>query len=206
MLIYRKSDCLETIGYSDSDYAGCVDTQKSTGGFVYLLAGGAVSWKSAKQTIIAASTMEAEFVACFEATIQGLWLRNFISGLGYVDSIVKPLKIYCDNSAVVFFSKNNRYSKSAKHIEIKYLTVKEEVQKRTITIQHICIDWMIADQLTKELAPKTFMEHVINMVLVKSAWFCCNLWNFESILLKRSLFVCLYLIVIYLRWYPYCYI
>jgi hypothetical protein len=96
-------------------------------------------------------------------------LRNFIPGLGYVDSIAKPLKNYCDNSAAVFFSKNDRYSKGAKHIEIKYLAVKEEVQKRTITIQHICTDRMIAGPLTKGLAPKTFMEHVINMGLVKSA-------------------------------------
>ncbi|KAA0035715.1 Retrovirus-related Pol polyprotein from transposon TNT 1-94 [Cucumis melo var. makuwa] len=56
-----------------------------------------------EQSIIAASTMEAEFVACFEATVHGLWLRNFISGLGIVDSIAKPLRIYCDNSAAVFF-------------------------------------------------------------------------------------------------------
>jgi uncharacterized protein YaaW (UPF0174 family) len=96
-------------------------------------------------------------------------LRNFIPGLGYVDSIAKPLKNYCDNSAAVFFSKNDRYSKGVKHIEIKYLAVKEEVQKQTITIQHICTDQMIADPLTKGLAPKTFMEHVINMGLVKSA-------------------------------------
>ena len=82
MLTYRKSDNLETIGYSDSDFAGCVDSRKSTFGYLFLLAGGAISWKSAKQSVIAASTMEAEFVACFEATIQGLWLRNFISGLG----------------------------------------------------------------------------------------------------------------------------
>jgi uncharacterized protein YaaW (UPF0174 family) len=113
--------------------------------------------------------MEAEFVACFEATIQGLWLQNFISGLGYVDSIAKLLKIYCDNSAAVFFSKNDRYFKGVKHIEIKYLAVKEEVQKRTITIQHICTDRMIGDPLTKGLESKTFMEYVINMGLVKSA-------------------------------------
>ena len=102
-----------------------MDTRKSTFGYVYLLAGGAISWKSSKQSVIAASTMEAEFVACFEATVQANWLRNFISGLGVVDSISKPLKIYCDNSATVFFSKNDKYSKGAKHIELKYFVVKE---------------------------------------------------------------------------------
>ena len=58
-------------------------------------------------------------MACFEATVQGLWLRNFISGLGVVDSIAKPLRIQCDNTAAVFFSKNDKYSKGAKHIELK---------------------------------------------------------------------------------------
>ena len=103
MLTYKRSDHLEVIGYLDSDFAGCVDIRKSTFGYLFLLAEGAISWKSAKQSIIAASTMEAEFVACFEATVHGLWLRNFISGLGIVDSIAKPQRIYCDNSIADFF-------------------------------------------------------------------------------------------------------
>ena len=61
--------------------------------------------------------MEAEFVACYEAMIHALWIRNFISKLGVVDTITKPLKIYCDNSATVFFSKNNKYSRDAKRME-----------------------------------------------------------------------------------------
>ncbi|XP_048235983.1 secreted RxLR effector protein 161-like [Ricinus communis] len=111
MLTYKRSNHLEMIGYSDSDFAGCVDTRKSTFGCLFLIAKGAILWKSAKQPVIAASTIDAEFVACFKATIHGLWLRNFISGLGIVDSIARSLKIYCDNSAAVFFSKNDKYSK-----------------------------------------------------------------------------------------------
>ena len=86
--------------------------------------------ESSKKSITATSTMEAEFVACFEATFHGLWLWNFILGLGIVNSISKLLRIYCDNSAAVFFSKNNKYSNGAKHMELKYLTVKEEVHKQ----------------------------------------------------------------------------
>ncbi|XP_052728444.1 secreted RxLR effector protein 161-like [Vigna angularis] len=119
MLTYRKSDHLEMVGYSDSDYAGCVDSRKSTFGYVYLLAGGAISWKSAKQSVIATSTMEAEFMACFEATVHALWLRNFVSRLGIIDSIARPIRIYCYNSAAVFFSKNDKYSKGAKHMDLK---------------------------------------------------------------------------------------
>lgn len=73
-----------------------------------MMAGGAVSWRSAKQTLIATSTMEAEFISCFEATLHGGWLKSFISRLKIMDSISKPLRIYCDNSVAVFMAKNNK--------------------------------------------------------------------------------------------------
>ena len=96
MLMYRRTDNLEVIDYSDSDYAGCIDSRKSTSGYVFMLVGGVVSWRSAKQTLIATFTMKAEFVSCFEATSHGVWLKSFIYGLRVVDSISMPLKIYCD--------------------------------------------------------------------------------------------------------------
>jgi len=74
MLTYRRSDKIEIMGYTDSDFAGCQDSGKSTLGYIYMLAGGAISWKSAKQSLVTASTMEAEFVACFEASNHGMWL------------------------------------------------------------------------------------------------------------------------------------
>jgi len=163
MLTYKRFDHLEVIGYTDSDFAGSIDTKKSTFGYVHILAEGAISWKSAKQSVIAASTMEAEFVACFDATVQANWLWNFISGLGVVDNIAKPLKIYCNNFTRVFFSKNDKYSKCAKHKELKYFVVKEEVEKNRVLIEHVSTELMIADPLTKGLPPKVFTGHVKNM-------------------------------------------
>ena len=72
MLTYRKSEKLEIIGYSDSDFVGCIDSRKSTSGYIYLLAGGAISWNSAKQALIASSTMAAEYIACYEASNQAI--------------------------------------------------------------------------------------------------------------------------------------
>ena len=166
LLTYRRSDYLKEIGYSDSDYAGCVNSRKSTFGYIFLLAGGAVSWKSGKQSVIASSTMEAEFVACFEATVHALWLRNFVSGLSIVDNIARPLRIYCDNSAAIFFSKNDRYSKGAKHMDLRYLSVKEEVKKLKVSIEHISTNLMIADPLTKGLPHITFSGHVEHMGII----------------------------------------
>nr|GEV18386.1 retrovirus-related Pol polyprotein from transposon TNT 1-94 [Tanacetum cinerariifolium] len=87
MLTYKRSNHLEVVGYVDYDYDGCVGSEKSTFGYVFQLAEGAISHKSAKQSIIAASTKEAEFVACYEATIHALWPRNFILRLGVIDTI-----------------------------------------------------------------------------------------------------------------------
>lgn len=70
-----------------------------------MLVGGGNSYKSAKQTIIDASTIEAKFVAYFEAIVNVLWLWKFISQLGVVDTIAKMLIIYCDNSIFLLFPK-----------------------------------------------------------------------------------------------------
>lgn len=107
MLTYRRTNNLEVIGYSDSDFVGCIDSRKSTLGYIFLMAGGAVSWRSAKQTLIDTSTMEAEFVSCFEAISHGVWLKSFFSGHRIIDSISRPLRIYYDNSAAAFMVKNN---------------------------------------------------------------------------------------------------
>ena len=165
MLTFKKSDNLEVVGYSNSDLGGCLDTGKSTSGYLFLLAGGAVSWRSAKQTYITTSTMQAEFVAVFEATTHALLLRNFMPGLGVVDTIAKPLRIHCDNTATVFFSKNDRYSPGAKRIDLEYLTMKDVVQKQRVSIVNIGTKLMIADPLTKGLGPKAFTEHAERMGL-----------------------------------------
>jgi len=80
-----------------------------------------------------------------------------------VDNIAILLRIYCDNFAVVFVSKNDKYFKGAKHMDLKYLSVKDEVQKQRVSIEHIGTNQMIADPLTKGLSPKTFYGHVRDM-------------------------------------------
>jgi hypothetical protein len=72
MLTFKRSDHLKVISYSNLDFAGCVDNRKSTFGYLFLLVGGAISWKSAKQTINIAFALKAEFLACFEATTHDL--------------------------------------------------------------------------------------------------------------------------------------
>ena len=74
MLTYRHIDTLRVVGFSDSDYATCVDNKKSTSDYIFMIAEGAISWKSVKQTLTASFTMEAEYVVCYEATCHVIWL------------------------------------------------------------------------------------------------------------------------------------
>ena len=107
MLIYRRTNTLEVVGFSDSNYVGCMDDKKSTFDYIFMMDEGAVSWKSVKQTLTTSSTIEAKYVACYEATCHAIWLQNFISALEVVHSISRPLKLFYDNSVVVSFSKNS---------------------------------------------------------------------------------------------------
>ncbi|KAL0379253.1 UNVERIFIED_CONTAM: Retrovirus-related Pol polyprotein from transposon TNT 1-94 [Sesamum radiatum] len=72
MLMYKRIENLEVVGCSDSDLVGCVDSKKSTSGYIFMIASGVVSWRSAKQTLITTSTMKAEFMSYFEATSHGV--------------------------------------------------------------------------------------------------------------------------------------
>ena len=90
MLLYRQINNLGVIGYSDLDFVGCVDSRKSTLGYIFMMVGGAILWRNVKKTLTATSTMEAEFVSCFEATSHGVWLKSFIYGLKIVDTISRP--------------------------------------------------------------------------------------------------------------------
>ena len=107
--------------------------------------------------------MTTKFVACYEASNHGIWLHNFVTGLQILDNIERPLKLFCDNNSTVLYSNNNRSSSKSKHIDIKFLVVKEIVQNGQISIEHIGTNSMIADPLTKGLSPKVFHEHTARM-------------------------------------------
>jgi hypothetical protein len=114
------------------------------------------------------STMYAEFVACYEAVQQAMWLKKFVSDLRVVDSIERPLKLYCDNEPAVLYAHNNKKMKAAKNINIRFYVVKEKIQDQTISLEHISTKKMIVDLLTKGLPTSVFREHLVGMGLRES--------------------------------------
>jgi hypothetical protein len=164
-LVFRRSDKLELEGFADADFAGCKDDLKSTSGYVFRFAGAAISWRSIKQPVTVASTMLAEFLACYEATSQAMWLKNFITSLNVVESIHKPVQIWNDNSATVIFAKGNKRTKASRILEVKFLSVKEKIRDGSMALEHISTNDMIADPLTKGVPNHTFHKHATSMGL-----------------------------------------
>jgi hypothetical protein len=128
MLMYERSDNLEIVGHSDSDFVGYLDTDRSTSGYIFKLTSGAILWSSSKQNAMTSPTMYAEFVACYEAMGQAMWLKKFVPSLRVVDNIERPLKLYFDNEPKVLYAHNNKKTKAAKHINIRFYVVKEKIQ------------------------------------------------------------------------------
>ena len=126
-------------------------TEKSMSGYIFTLAGGAISWKSSKQTVTTSSTIYAEFVACYEATGQVNWLKKFMSGLKVVDDIHRPLKLYYNNESAIYYAHNNKSTGAAKHIDIKFYVVKEKVWDHFSSLEHISTKKILEDLLTKGL-------------------------------------------------------
>jgi hypothetical protein len=85
-----------------------------------------------------------------------MWLKNFIPDIRVIDSISKSLMIYCDNKVIVFFSHNNKSSGDSKHIDLRYLIMRERVPNHTINLEHIGTKEMLTDPLTKGLPPHIF--------------------------------------------------
>ena len=92
--------------------------------------------------------MAIEFVACYETSNHEIWLWNFVTGLCILEGVERPLKLYCDNKSAVLYSNNNKSSYRSKHIDIKFLIVKERVQSGQISIEHIGTNSMIVDPLS----------------------------------------------------------
>ncbi|KAK1554765.1 hypothetical protein Q3G72_016968 [Acer saccharum] len=164
MLVYSGGD-LVPVGYTDSDFQSDSDSRKSTSGAVFTIGGGAVIWRSIKQSCIADSTMEAKYVAACEAAKEAVWLRQFLIDLEVVPSANKQITIYCDNSGAVANSKEPRSHKRGKHIERKYHLLREIVQRGDVTITKIASAENLADPFTKALPQKSFDGHLENMGL-----------------------------------------
>ncbi|KAL6327640.1 hypothetical protein AAG906_022203 [Vitis piasezkii] len=129
------------------------------------LGSGAIIWRSVKQTCVADSTMEAEYVAACEAAKEAVWLREFLKELEVVPNMHEPIRLYCDNSGAVANAKEPRNHRKGKHIERKFHLVREIVSRGDVSVEKIASANNIADPFTKTLPARSFEQHLEGMGL-----------------------------------------
>ncbi|GJW74099.1 retrotransposon protein, putative, ty1-copia subclass [Tanacetum coccineum] len=142
---------LEVTGFCDASWQCDKDDTKSQTGYVFVVNGGAVDWKSKKQTTIAMSATQAEYMAASEAAMEAVWIRKFVGDLGVMPSIKKPINMYCDNSAAIIFANDSGVMKGARHFLRRYHYVREQVESGEIKILKVHTDDNLADPFTKAL-------------------------------------------------------
>ena len=144
-ITFGKTDD-EIIAYSDSDYAGDLDTRRSTAAYLFTLYGGAISWKSKLQQTVAVSTMEAEYMAAGAAVKEALALKKMLGDFNINSGVIS---IFGDSQSALAVLKNPISSARAKHIDVIHHFAREQVERGEVEFKYISTTEMAADCLTK---------------------------------------------------------
>jgi hypothetical protein len=145
-------------GFTDSDWGSQPD-RHSISGYAFLVGTGAVTWRSKKQTTVAQSTTEAEYIAMADATKEALWIRHILAEIHPESSLIVPL--HCDNQSALAIAKDNKFHQRTKHISIRYHFIRNTVRDNEISIHYVPTTDNIADILTKAL-PRPQFEYLRN--------------------------------------------
>lgn len=139
-------------GYSDANWISDIKDSKATSGYVFTLGGAAVSWKSSKQTVIARSTMESEFIALDKCGEEAEWLRQFTEDIPRWPKPVTAISIHCDSQSAIGRAHSIMYNGKSRHIRRRHNTIRQLLSTGIITIDYIKSADNIADPLTKGLS------------------------------------------------------
>lgn len=174
---YGPAQALELQAYTDSDWAGDKDGRKSTSGYVFTLLGGAITWRSNRQSVVALSSTEAEYIGLTDAAKEAVWLRSILTEIDIRQPLnrnnghnskwrLKPTTIRVDSQGAMGLTANSKHHERTKHIDIKYHYIRESIQARHVDLEHVPTEEQTADILTKPLARTLFEKHRRGMGVV----------------------------------------
>lgn len=163
-LVYHRSQSADVlVGYSDSDWGGDKNDYKSTSGYVFKVFGNTVSWLSRKQSTVALSSTEAEYVALAEAVCEAKWLRSLLCEMGIECN--EPTTIFEDNQSCIKIAEEPRKHQRTKHVNIKFNFIRDEIAKKEVVVNYTPSSDQVADIMTKSLGSTLFNKHRINLGL-----------------------------------------
>ncbi|XP_073152668.1 secreted RxLR effector protein 161-like [Henckelia pumila] len=159
-LWYAKHNSFNLVGYLDADYAGCKLDRKSTSGSCQFLGDRLISWFSKKQTSIATSTTEAEYLAAGSCCAQLLWIQQQLRDYGIKE---QDSPIFCDNTSTIAITYNPILHSRTKHIEVRHHFIRDHALKKNIRLEYISTEQQTADIFTKPL-PETKFSYFRNIL------------------------------------------
>jgi len=155
-LFYSQNHNLELVGFSDSDWAGSREDRRSTTGFVFYLGDAAFTWSSKKQSIVALSTCEAEYIAAAACVCHAIWLRRLLERMTLKQE--EATKIYIDNKSAIALAKNPVHHERSKHIDTRFHFIREHVKMKEVELHHKSSSDQVADIFTKALKTDAFQK------------------------------------------------
>ena len=166
---------LTIAGYSDASYGDSVTNRRSSSGYIFMLNGGPITWSSKRQTTVALSTTESEYMSLTQAAKEALWLRLLLTELQQINQpnlSVKVRKdnlaahsvlnatglitIFGDNKSSIALAQNPEFHQRTKHIDIQHHFIRDEVTNKRVELTFVNTSDMVADALTKPLGPIKF--------------------------------------------------
>ena len=133
-----------------------MDERKSTSGYMFSIGSAAFSWSSKKQSVVALSSYEAEYIGASAGACQAIWLRNLMKELPHEQEA--STKILIDNKSAIVHAKNPVAHGRNKHIETRYHFIRHQVKNKTVTLTYCKSEDQIADIFTKPLKTETFLK------------------------------------------------
>eukprot|EP00253_Pinus_taeda_P034908 PITA_34908 len=143
-----------------NDFAGDLDKRRSTSGYVFIVAGGAIPWMSKLQNIVALSTTDVEYIAASHACKEAIWLKGLFGEFGRLQD---NIKLFSDSQSAIHLAKNLAYHSKSKHIPIKYHFLRQVITERGVSLEKVH---------TKENCVNMFMKQVL---LEKLCWCLASL-------------------------------
>ncbi|TMC16799.1 MAG: hypothetical protein E6J34_19505, partial [Chloroflexi bacterium] len=163
-IVFNGNSNNSLIGYSDANYANNPDDRKSTSGILFFIANGIISFQSSKQSVIAMSTMESEYMALSEAAKEAIFLLKLLRSLKFDAN--QPVLIKTDSESALDHVKNNVKHARTKHIDIRHHFIRSACSDGHVTLQHVPSASQIADVLTKPLGATKHAEAIKMLNLV----------------------------------------
>ncbi|CAL1362591.1 unnamed protein product [Linum trigynum] len=148
-LFFSSQGSMALQAFSDSDFAGCVDTRRSTSGWCIRFGSSFISWRSKKQDRVSKSSTKAEYMAMSEVSSEVIWLQRLLADFGV--SCSSPVDLFVDNTSAIQIAVNPVMHERTKHIELHIHYVRDLVRDGVLHVHYVASEDQIADLLTKSL-------------------------------------------------------